>query len=226
MSGQIIIINGTSGSGKTTASELFAKRSQDFWLTYGIDHFLGSTFPRKFGHGGERCREGFYAHPIDESDPESNWRWSITEQGYRAFGVFHEWVAAASREGCNIILDHLLMIDPPLLQDCIWRLQGLPVLMITLKPPFDVLMERIATREIGNRFANSNLSTEQLEQIRQRLDRLRPWFYQAVYANDCCDLEIDTAVNAPEKVCALIEDRLAAGPGIAFEKLRERYPTA
>lgn len=224
MAGQIIIVNGTSGSGKSTTCELFAKRSNDFWLLYGIDHFMGATFPRKFGHHGDRCSEGIYAHPLHENNLDGPLRWSFSDMGTKAFGVFHEWIAAASREGCNIILDHLMMVDPPVLQDCIWRLKDLPVLFVTLKPPFEILMERIANREIGNRFVNSNYSSEQARKSKERLDRLRPWFYDAVYANACCDLEIDSVQHEPEAVCDLIENRLAKGPGTAFDTLREKYP--
>ena len=225
MAGQIIVVNGTSGSGKSTTCDLFAKRSEDFWLVYGIDHFLGSTFPRKFGHGGERCREGFYARPLYESDPEGPLRWDFGDWGAKGFAVFHEWVAAAARQGCNIILDHLMITDPPLLQDCIWRLDDLPVLYVTLKPPFDVLMERIESREIGNRFSNSNYSSEQVRKSKERLARLRPWFYEAVYKNEVCDLELDTVEHEPEAVCRFIEQRLAEGPGTAFGQLRTRYPS-
>jgi chloramphenicol 3-O phosphotransferase len=226
--GQIIIVNGTSGSGKSTTCELFAKRSDDFWLLYGIDHFLGATYPGKFGHHGARCAEGIYAHPLDDSDPDGPLRWSLGERGISAFGAFHEWIASASREGCNIVLDHLLMMDPPLLQDCVSRLQDLPVLFVTLKPPYDVLVERINKREIGNRFANSEYSSQQAQKSKQRLDRLRPWFYEVTYANDCCDLEIDTVKHQPADVCDLIEQRLAQGPGTAFEQLARRFqgPTA
>ena len=224
MPGQIIIVSGTSGSGKSTTCELYARRSQDFWLLYGIDHFLGATFPAKFGHHGERCQEGIFAHPLSETDPDGPLRWSFSERGVQAFTVFHQWIAAASRAGCNIIVDHLLMIDPPVLQDCIWRLRDLPVLLVNLKPPYDVLRERISQREIGTRFAGSKYSSQQAEKSRQRLDRLRPWFYQASYANDCCDIEIDTVRYQPGEVCDLVEKRLAEGPGTAFGLLRERYP--
>lgn len=224
MAGQIIIVNGTSGSGKSTTCELFVNRADEFWLLYGIDHFLGSTFPRKFGHRGERSKEGFYAYPLDENDPDGNLRWGFSEQAFKAFAAFHEWIAAASRQGCNIILDHILLLDPPILQDCIWRLQGLPVLYVTLKPSYEVLMARIENREVGNRFANSSYTSEQARKSKEQLARLRPWFYQATYANDCCDLEIDTVQYEPEAVCELIEARLKQGPGTAFEQLRERYP--
>jgi chloramphenicol 3-O-phosphotransferase len=222
MAGQIIIVSGTSGSGKSTTCELFAKRSEEFWLLYGIDHFMAGTFPAKFSHHGPRAQEGVYAHPVDEANPAGPLRWSFGKSGQRAFSAFHEWAAAASRQGCNIILDHLMMIDPPVLQDAVWRLKDLPVLFVVLKPPYEVLEQRVATRKMGGKTAE-HLSDEAVKRIRDRLNRLRPWFYQAVYANDCCDLEIDTVQYPPEEVCALIERRLAAGPGTAFEQLRSRY---
>jgi chloramphenicol 3-O-phosphotransferase len=220
--GQIIIVSGTSGSGKSTTCELFARRSDEFWLLYGIDHFLAATFPAKFSHHGPRAHEGIYAHPLDESKPEGPLRWSFGKYGERAFRTLHEWAAAASRQGCNIIIDHLMMIDPPVLQDAIWRMKDLPVLFVVLKPPYEVLEQRVATRKMGNKTA-SDLSDEAVRRIRDRLHRLRPWFYEATYANDCCDLEIDTVKHTPEEVCDRIERRLAAGPGTAFEQLRARY---
>lgn len=225
MAGQIIIVNGTSGSGKSTACELFAKRSSEFWLLHGIDHFLGSSFPRKFSHHGDLAEQGIVARPLDRDDPDGPLRWELGEWGVRGFQAFHEWIASASRSGCNIIVDHLMMVDPPLLQDCIWRLEGLPVLFVTLKPPYEALMERLAQREIGNRFSTSNYSSEQVERSRQRLERLRPWFYEAVYANNCCDLEIDTTQHEPEAVCDLIEQRRKR-QGDAFKELRQRFPNS
>lgn len=224
MTGQIVIVSGTSGAGKSTTCELFAKRSDDFWLTYGIDHFMAGTFPAKFGHHGPRSREGIFAHPLDENDPDGPLRWSFAENGERAIRTLHEWVAAASRQGCNIVLDHLMLIDPPILQDAIWRMAGLPVLFVSLKPPFEVLMERVANRKMDKKMPTDLLGDDVVRRIVERLDRLRPWFYEAAYAHDCCDLEIDTLQHDPEKVCALIEQRLAEGPGRAFEQLRLRYP--
>ncbi len=225
MAGQIIIVSGTSGSGKSTACQLFAKRSDDFWLLYGIDHFLSFTFPAKFGHHGPRAREGFYSHPLDENDPDGALRWNFGENGKRALHALHEWVAVASREGCNIVLDHLVMTDPPILQDCIWRMRDLPVLFVCLKPPFEVLMQRVATRTMDKKNPAAEFFPEDaVKRAIDKLSRLRPWFYQSVYANDCYDLEIDTQKHSPDQVCDLIETRLAQGPGTAFDTLRTRYP--
>jgi chloramphenicol 3-O-phosphotransferase len=225
MTGQIIIVSGTSGSGKSTTCERFARRSKDFWLVYGIDHFLAATYPAQFGHRGKRDREGIYAHPLDEDNPDGTLRWSFGPQGTRAFAVMHEWIGAASRQGCNIILDHLMLIDPPILQDCIWRLKDLPVLFVSLKPPYDVLMERVATRKMGGK-ASTAPSDAETQRIVERLLRLRPWFYEASYANEICDLELDSVALDPDAICDRIEQRLAQGPGTAFEALRQRYPKA
>ena len=222
--GQIIIVNGTSGSGKSTTCELLAKQSNDFWLLYGIDHFLAGTLPAQFGHHGPRRLEGIFAHPVDEQQPDGPLRWSLGPYGTKVFATMHEWVAGASRQGCNIVFDHLMMIDPPVLQDAIWRMEGLPVLLVTLKPPFEVLQQRLAQRKYDKKLPTDILGEDAVRIITDRLDRLRPWFYDAVYANDISDLEIDTERHGPEEVRAMIEQRLAQGPGTAFEALRARFP--
>lgn len=222
--GQIVIVNGTSGSGKSTTAERFQQRSDDYWLLYGIDHFLAGTQPAKFGHHGPRSREGIHAEPADPANPGGPLRWRFGAKGVQAFAALHEWIAAASRQGCNIIFDHLLMTDTPVLADCAWRLEGLPVLLVTLKPPFEVLEKRVAERQMDKKLPVELLGEDAARKIIDRLTRLRPWFYKSVYANDIADLTIDTAVHDADAVCAMIEARLAEGPGTAFDRLRERYP--
>jgi chloramphenicol 3-O-phosphotransferase len=224
LAGQIIIINGTSGAGKSTTCEIFAKRREDFWLLFGIDHFLSSSFPARYSHHGPDAQQGIYAHPVDEDVSEGTLRWSFGDKGWEAMCTYHEWIAAASRQGCNIIVDHLLMTDPPVLQDCVRRLAGLPVLLVTLKPSYDVLSGRLANRTIDKRLPAAEIyGDEGLRRAVEKLNRLRSWFYESVYANDACDLEIDSVQHTPEEVCDLIERRMAEGPGTSLEALRGRY---
>jgi chloramphenicol 3-O-phosphotransferase len=224
MPGQIIIINGTSGSGKSSTAERFQQRSDDYWLLYGIDHFLAGTQPSQYGHHGPKSREGIHAEPADRADPDGPLKWTFGPKGVQAFAALHEWIASASRQGCNIVFDHLLMTGTPVFADCLWRLEGLPVLLVTLKPPFAVLEQRVAERQMDKKLPVDLLGEDAARKIIDRLTRLRPWFYESVYANEIADLTIDTAVHGVDEVCAMIEARLAEGPGTAFERLREAYP--
>lgn len=130
-------------------------------------------------------------------------------------------MAASSRQGLNVIFDHLLMTDPPVLQDLLRRTEGLPVLLVTLKPPFEVLERRVAERAMTKRMPTDLLGEDAVARIVDRLSRLRPWFFEEVYRNSESDLVIDTSVHSPDQVCALVEARLAEGPGTAFDRLRK-----
>lgn len=223
MTGQIVIINGTSGAGKSTAAELFQKRSDDYWLLYGIDHFLAGTQPARFGHHGPRAHEGIEAVPVDPDDPGGPLRWQLGPRGKQAFAALHEWIAASSRVGCNIVFDHLLLTGTPILEDCVRRLEGLPVLLVTLRPPFEVLERRVAERQMDKKLPVDLLGEDAARKIVDRLTRLRPWFYEAVYANTISDLDIDTSVHGPEAVADMIAARLGEGPGTAFDRLRASF---
>jgi chloramphenicol 3-O-phosphotransferase len=224
--GQIVIINGTSGAGKSTACEKFAQQSEDFWLLYGIDHFLAGTFPSQFGHHGPKSGLGIEAVPVDSADPDGTLRWVFHEHGLKAFSALHDWLAATSRAGCNIIFDHLLMTDPPVLPDLVRALDGLPVLLVTLKPPFDVLERRVAERAMTKKLPVEILGEDAVNKIVDRLARLRPWFYEEIYRNEIADLTIDSDAHGPDEIVARIAERLAQGPGTAFAELRAKFPAA
>jgi chloramphenicol 3-O phosphotransferase len=224
--GQIVIVNGTSGAGKSTTCETFQRRAADLWLLYGIDHFMAATFPAAFGHHGPRASEGIEAVPVDPAKLDGPLRWQFGPEGVKAYAALHEWIAASARQGCNIVFDHLLMAGTPVLADCAWRLDGLPALLVTLKPPLDVLERRVAERAMTKKLPVDLLGEDAARKIVDRLNRLRPWFTEAVYAEDLADLTIDSDANSPDEACALIEARLAQGPGTAFAELRRRYPRA
>lgn len=221
--GQIVVVNGTSGSGKSTTCELFQRRQDGYWLLYGIDHFTAGTLPARYGHHGPRAPEGIQAAPIDPTDPDGPLRWQFAPNAMNAFAAFHEWMASVSRQGLNVIFDHLLMSDPPVLQDLVSRTAGLPVLLVTLKPPFEVLERRVAERKMDKKIPTELLGEDAAFKIVDRLTRLRPWFYEEVYRNLITDLLLDTQDLTPEQVCEAIEARLEQEPGTAFSRLRQNF---
>ena len=225
--GQIVIVNGTSGAGKTTTITNFAARAEECYLMMGIDQLMGSMLPVKFSMHGERSKEGMYFFPQNPDDPEGPVQADFGPVSWQAFHAFHDMIAAGSRVGQNIVADHIMFLEPAVLQDCIWRLEGLPVLYVAVKPPKDVLFQRLAERtvELPEQFAQELGGEEAARQkIAEGMQKMTEWFYQAAYENDCYDLVIDTTTNNPDEVCELIEQRLAQGPGTAFDKLRTLYP--
>ncbi len=112
------------------------------------------------------------------------------------------------------------MLDPPLLRDLVQRRKGLPVLVVTLKPPFEVLERRIAERQNTKRLPTEFLGEDAASKAVDRLNRLRGWFYEAVGASEVADIVLDTSLLAPNEICEAIEARLTAVPGEAFDRFR------
>jgi chloramphenicol 3-O-phosphotransferase len=216
MKGQIVLVTGTSGSGKTTTCATFARRAAEPYLMFGLDLLVGTLFPAKYTMFGEQRQEGY----------------SPTQYGpmcMKAHQAMHEMVAAASRVGQNIVVDHLMFIDPPVLQDCIWRMTDLPVLFVCLKPVPDVLRQRVRDRQIEFipppvKEAMARVGPHLLKEMGEELEAATSWLYEHTYANDCYDLMVDSSAMSATAICEVIEQRLTHGPGTAFATLRERYP--
>ena len=58
MSGRVILLHGTSSSGKTTTARAIQELSDDPWLRLGIDAFWNAVHERWMEHG-DRAAEGF-----------------------------------------------------------------------------------------------------------------------------------------------------------------------
>lgn len=215
MSGQVVLITGASGAGKTTTCAAFARRAAEPYLMFGMDLLVGTLFPAKYTMFGDKKDEGY----------------TPTRYGpmcMRALCALHEMVAGAARVGQNMVVDHLMFLDPPVLQDCIWRLAEADVLFVCLKPSREVLeqrlMERTADIPAPIREAMAAAGPDIMKVMGAELAAATPWFYAHAYANDCYDLELDSSAMSPDEVCERIEARLGEGPGTAFETLRRRYP--
>ncbi|MBW8752750.1 MAG: AAA family ATPase, partial [Sphingomonadales bacterium] len=209
-------INGTSGAGKTTTCAAFARHAAEPYLMFGMDLLAGTLLPARYTMFG-----------------------SMKEQGYQptaygpvcmqALSAMHAMIAAASRTGQNVVVDHLMFLDPPVLQDAVWRMADVPVLFVNLKPSRAVLEKRVTTREIHFipppiQEAMDAAGPDIVAAFAKQLGAVTPWFYEHAYANEIYDLELDSSAMTPEEVCERIAARLREGPGAAFETLRERHP--
>lgn len=214
--GQLVIVTGTTGSGKTTTCREFSNTMDEPWFHFGADLFLGTITPHKFVDGGPRCTEGFHFVPDDKNDPDGPAHLELGGYGAAMLSTMHEMAATAVRRGQNVVMDHVMTIDPPILQDCIARFRDLPVLLVGLQLP-----EKLRHARIDGRLDEviKILGPEQGPITNARSKRVSNFMYGQIFSHDHFDLLVDTSTNSPAQVVAAIQDRLAKGSGNSLEKL-------
>jgi len=221
MTGQLIIITGTTGSGKTTTCQEFVTTANDLWLHFGVDLFLGTLMPRQYVDGGPRCSEGLHMVPDDPTRPSGPAHFELGSEGPGMVRAFHEMVAAAVQAGQRVIMDHITTMHPPFLQDCLARLQGLPVLFVALRPAEELLDQRIEQR-IEEAIKSTGLDPEHVRRASENLQRVRGYMMREIFSHDCFDLIVDSGALTPHQVVERILTRLQEGPGEAFATLAQR----
>jgi chloramphenicol 3-O-phosphotransferase len=214
--GQIVVVAGTTGSGKTTTCRTFLSRAEEVWLHFGVDLYLGTMLSRKFVDGGARSNECLHMAPLDPAKPAGPAEMRLGELGLPLIDTMHRMAAAAAKNGHNVVMDHVPTLSPPLLRSCVRALQELPLLFVALKPPRDVLMKRIDDRlpEVV-----AVLGPEQGRITNEGCKQASDFIYREIFTHHHFDLILDTAVMSPEQVADRIIARLREGPGTAFAAL-------
>jgi len=194
--GQIVILNGAPRSGKTSIARAMQASSTEPWMNLGVDLAIQATPPH--------LRPGIGLRPRAE-------RPDLEPFVVVAYRALYASVAAHSALGLNVVVDvgHHDAYSKPLgiLRDAAERLTDLPVLLVGVRCPLDVILSRRADSASAGRYDSA------LEPIeRWQVEVHRPGIY---------DLEVDTAVSTPEECAAVIWDRLAeASTGTALGRIR------
>jgi chloramphenicol 3-O phosphotransferase len=187
-SGRIILINGTSSSGKTTLVKGLQATLPDLWLEMGIDRFayalpgrvLGQpTWPQLFR----------YVRPEGESD--GPFTIETTVLGQRFISGIHATAAALAAAGLNVIVDHVLL-EEAWLDECSRRWAGFAVLFVGVRCPLDVILQRELKRQ-----------DRTLGQAEAQFAVVHRWA-------DRYDVEVDTSVLTPDEAVAQVASALAA----------------
>ena len=196
--GQIIILNGTPRSGKSSIARAIQETYDGVWMNLGVDRFMQATPPRYLPGiglrpGGER----------PDLEP-------LVPMLYRAM---YESIAAHSRLGLNVVVDvgHHNAYAAPLgiLPMCARILHGLPVLFVGVRCPIEVIMERRRATGWDTGHATGAAVPEPV----------RRW-QREVHIPGIYDLEVDTSLLSPEACAALIRQHLETGPPpTAFQRL-------
>jgi len=195
--GQIVILNGTPRSGKSSIATAIQNTFEGVWMNLGVDHFKQMT--------PERYQPGIGLRPGGER-PDLE---PLIVILYRAmYGA----IALHSRMGLNVVVDvghhDAYSVPRGILPNCAQQLTGLPVLFVGVRCPLEVIMERRrATWPVDNAEGDSVPKPVSLWQ-------------QAVHTPGIYDLEVDTSVRSSQECAEAIRQRLENGPPpLAFQRL-------
>ncbi len=197
--GQIIILNGTPRSGKSSIAAVIQDTFAGVWMNLGVDRFM-AMIPARY-QPGMGLRPGGERPDLEPLVPTF-------------YYAMYDAIAAHSRRGLNVVVDvgHHDAYTTPLgiLPECARILDGLPVLFVGVRCPVEPIMAR---RRATGWNVNDPPDAIPPPVLRWQREVHRPGIY---------DLEVDTSLLSPEACAAAIRERLAHGPSpSAFGRLAQ-----
>jgi chloramphenicol 3-O phosphotransferase len=194
-SGKVVLLHGTSSSGKTTIAREFQRRSAEPWVRLGIDAFW-TAIDGRWMEFGSHADEGFRWVERDDG-----FTISAGPVGQRLAAAMRASVSATARIGLNVIADDFL-VDRSWLDAWAEELAGLETLFVGVRAPLEVL-------EVREREREDRVVGEARGQ------------YDVVHAGIAYDVEIDTASGDAEECARIVAAAIADCPHPrALERLR------
>lgn len=132
MNGTIIVLNGTSSSGKTSLVRALQELLDEPFLDAGLDRFLW-MLPSRY------LRPPLWDEVLGRATEAG-------PAGHQLVSGMHHTIASLSRAGCNVIADHVL-VEPRWLQECAALLSDLPAYLVGVHCPLAILEERERQRK-------------------------------------------------------------------------------
>jgi chloramphenicol 3-O phosphotransferase len=193
ISGNVVLLNGTSSSGKSTIARAFQENVGAPYLHSGIDHFLERLPPRLFvepdGWGIQFDNRGLAQLPV------------LGAKALRILNGMYQALAAFAGSGNDVIIDDVIY-DDRVLASAVVAFETVSVLFVGIRCPVDVAEAR--ERDRADRAPGG-----------ARI------FAEAVHRHGMYDIEIDSSVMTPDQASVAISEALDAGRGgETFEKLR------
>ncbi|HEX3813759.1 MAG TPA: hypothetical protein VHX59_13060 [Mycobacteriales bacterium] len=186
--GQIVILNGTPRSGKSSISRAIQEIFDGVWLNLGVDRYK-ETIP-------DRYQPGIGLRPGGE-------RPDLEPLIVTMYDGLYEAIAAQSRLGLNVVVDvgHHDNYSQPrgILARCARRLAPLPALFVGVRCPVEVVMERRIATWQNSYAADGSIPPE-----------VHRW-QDAVHIPGIYDLEVDTSKLSSAECAAVIRQRLDEG---------------
>ena len=192
--GQIVVLNGAPRSGKSSIAAAIQETFDGLWVNLGVDVARSMT-PARF-QPGIGLRPGEPDHPAAPVVPV-------------LYAALYGSIAAHADEGVNVVTD-VGHHDVAILRDCARRLAGRRAVLVGVRCPIEVVMER------RNASAPGSYATGAPDDPPAPVRR----WQEDVHVPGVYDLDVDTSVSSPEDCADAIRRLLAEMPSpTAFERL-------
>lgn len=196
--GQIVILNGVPRSGKTSIAQALQERGPGIWVNLGVDAWT-SALP-------EQVRPGIGLRPGGE-------RPDLEDLVVTLYAALWDSVAAHARSGLDVVVDvgiHDAYAAPRgIAREAAWRLEGLPVLVVGVRCPVEVIWER----------RRASWGQDRRDADDETVAAVERW-QSAVHDPMDYDLELDTSSLSPARCADAIVARLAESPGTGLAAAR------
>ncbi|MEM1436783.1 MAG: AAA family ATPase [Pseudomonadota bacterium] len=206
--GTVLLLNGSSSSGKTTLSRALQQHIEHPLQHLALDQFrdgLPDRFRGLNSPPGTAGARGLNVVPRAVGD-ELLTHIEFGEVGERVLRAMRRSVAALAREGIWVVVDDLLF-QPGYLLDYVRVLVGVPTYLIGVRCPLPVVEARESERP--GRFPGT---------AKSHYDSV----HRAVFDLEVTyDVEVDTSVDTPDACARSVLQRLTAPPR-ALGRLMER----
>jgi len=191
--GRLVVLNGTSSSGKTSTAESLAELLGPACIITGLDDILGRVQP--FGSESPKA-VGRLLRTL-----RVLW-FQLTDGRLRLFRQLHREVIVYVQSNHDVILETALM-DPRARRDAAECFAPLNGFFIAMKPPLFVSEQWEAGRD-----------DRPQGQARKHFD--------LVHARDTYDLILDPSQMTPQSCAEAILQRLAGSSPVAFRRLLDQ----
>lgn len=203
--GQIVVINGPSSVGKTSTAKALQLQLDPQFLRLSDDSWILDVWPKEDRGDLGTGYVGVTPTELDKPEPD-NIALVFSPDGYRIMEGLYIAIQALSLQGYNIIVD-VTFWERRFLEDCVRHLQELPVLLVRLHCPLEIILERFEARPDA-----------------QDLDvgLAHFWFHRTAEVDQLIDydLELDTSTLTPEQCATQIANLLdRKPPPTSFRKL-------
>ena len=192
MTGTVIILNGPSGSGKSSIQKAFQKiMMPNLWIKVGIDNLFDAVMPditpenMSFWQSTNPIRWVETSQDVSGNNVVTLF---IGEQGEKVAYAMNSAIAAYAENGCNVIVDYIAY-KPEWLQDLQKKLAPYTTYYVAV----DISLETLEAREAAR-------GTSPKGHARSH--------HATVYGDRVYDLRVNSETQRPQEIAELIKKHI------------------